>query len=35
MLGHEVSPPEAARKFLYQFHDEEKLKPSELPTGHP
>lgn len=25
ILGHEVPSPEAARKFLYQFHDEEKL----------
>jgi hypothetical protein len=35
MLGHEVPSPEAARKFLYQFHDEEKLKQaqSELPAG--
>jgi hypothetical protein len=35
MLGHEVPSPETARKFLYQFHDEEKLKQaqSELPTG--
>jgi hypothetical protein len=35
MLGYEVPSPEAARKFLYQFHDEEKLKQaqSELPAG--
>lgn len=35
MLGHDVPSPEAARKFLYQFHDEEKLKQaqSELPAG--
>jgi hypothetical protein len=35
MLGHEVPSPEAARKFLYQFHDEEKLKQaqSELAAG--
>ncbi len=35
MLGHEVPSPEAARKFLYQFHDDEKLKQaqSELPAG--
>ena len=35
MLGHEVPSPEAARKFLYQFHDEEKLKQAqrELPAG--
>src|SRR4051794_348167 len=24
MLGHEIPSPEAARKFLYQFHDEQK-----------
>jgi hypothetical protein len=35
MLGHEVPSPEAARKFLYQFHDEEKLRQaqSELTAG--
>jgi hypothetical protein len=35
MLGHEVPSPEAARKFLYQFHDEEKVKQAqrELPAG--
>jgi hypothetical protein len=35
MLGHEVPSPEAARKFLYQFHDEEKLRHAqgELPAG--
>ena len=35
MLSHEVPSPEAARKFLYQFHDEEKLKQAqrELPAG--
>ena len=35
MLGHEVPRPEAARKFLYQFHDEEKLEKAqrELPVG--
>ena len=35
MLGHEVPSPEAARKFLYQFHDEEKLVKAqrELPVG--
>ncbi|MCC6345200.1 MAG: IS1380 family transposase [Bryobacterales bacterium] len=35
MLGHEVPSPEAARKFLYQFHDEEKLQQaqSEIPLG--
>lgn len=25
MLGHGIPSPEAARKFLYQFHDEEKI----------
>lgn len=35
MLGHEVPSPEAARKFLYQFHDEEKIEraQTELPVG--
>lgn len=35
MLGHEVPSPEAARKFLYQFHDEEKLEQAqrELAAG--
>jgi hypothetical protein len=35
MLGHEVPSPEAARKFLYQFHDEEKLEQAqrELTAG--
>jgi hypothetical protein len=35
MLGHEVPSPEAARKFLYQFHDAEKLAQAqrELPAG--
>lgn len=35
MLGHEVPSPEAARKFLYQFHDETKLEQAqkELPVG--
>jgi hypothetical protein len=35
MLGHEVPSPEAARKFLYQFHDEAKLEQAqeELPVG--
>jgi hypothetical protein len=35
MLGHELPSPEAARKFLYHFHDEEKLQQaqSELPAG--
>ena len=25
LLGHELPSPEAARKFLYQFHDEQKV----------
>ena len=25
LLGHEIPSPEAARNFLYQFHDEEKI----------
>ena len=35
MLGHPVASPEAARKFLYQFHDETKLEDAqkELPVG--
>jgi hypothetical protein len=35
MLGHEVPSPEAARKFLYEFHDEAKLEQAqkELPVG--
>jgi predicted P-loop ATPase/GTPase len=35
MLGHEVPSSEAARKFLYQFHDETKLEDAqkELPVG--
>jgi hypothetical protein len=35
MLGYEVPSPEAARKFLYQFHEEEKLEQAqrELPAG--
>jgi hypothetical protein len=35
MLGYEVPSPEAARKFLYHFHDEQKLKQaqSELSAG--
>jgi hypothetical protein len=26
LLGHEVPSPEAARKFLYAFHEEEKIQ---------
>jgi Transposase DDE domain group 1 len=35
MLGHEVPSPEAARKFLYEFHDPEKIEQAqrELPVG--
>jgi hypothetical protein len=35
MLGHEVPSAEAARKFLYQFHEEEKIQQAqrELPVG--
>jgi len=35
MLGHEVPSPEAARKFLYQFHDQEKIEraQAELPVN--
>ena len=35
MLGHEMPSPEAARKFLYQFHDEEKIEQAqkELAVG--
>jgi len=29
MLGHEVPGAEAARKFLYQFHDEEKVEQAQ------
>ena len=29
MLGHEVPSPEAARKFLYQFHDEQKMEQAQ------
>jgi len=34
LLGHAVPGPEAARKFLYQFHDEEKMEQAqrELPV---
>ncbi len=35
ILGHEVPSPEAARKFLYQFHDEEAIAQAQqqLPLG--
>ncbi|HLJ26132.1 MAG TPA: hypothetical protein VKY85_05440, partial [Candidatus Angelobacter sp.] len=29
MLGHEVPSAEAARKFLYQFHDEKKIEQAQ------
>src|SRR6202030_94047 len=29
LIGHELPSPEAARKFLYQFHDEEKLNAAQ------
>jgi hypothetical protein len=34
MLGHAAPSAEAARKFLYQFHEEEKIKQAqqELPA---
>ena len=35
MLGHELPSPEAARKFLYAFHDEQRIAEAqaELPVG--
>ncbi len=35
LVGHELPSPEAARNFLYQFHDEEKVEQArrELPAG--
>jgi len=35
MLGYEVPSPEAARKFLYHFHDPEKIEQAQqqLPVG--
>lgn len=35
MLGHEIPSPEAARKFLYEFHDEGKIVEArrQLPLG--
>src|SRR5512140_3818304 len=35
MLGHELPSPESARKFLYAFHDEERIEQAqaELPVG--
>lgn len=35
MLGHEIPSPQAARKFLYQFHDAQRIEQAqrELPAG--
>ena len=35
LVGHEFPSPEAARKFLYEFHDEEKIEQAQqaLPLG--
>jgi hypothetical protein len=33
MLGHEVPSSEAARKFLYQFHDEQKIEEAQRGLG--
>src|SRR3970282_1312437 len=35
MIGHAIPSPEAARKFLYQFHDEGKISAAkqQLPLG--
>ena len=35
LIGHEIPSPEAARKFLYQFHDEGKIEEAkqQLPLG--
>jgi hypothetical protein len=33
MLGHAVPSAEAARKFLYQFHDEEKIEQATAGVG--
>ena len=35
MLGHAIPSAEAARKFLYQFHDEAKIVEAQqaLPVG--
>lgn len=35
MIGHEIPSPEAARKFLYQFHDEGRIEQArqQLPLG--
>ena len=29
LLGHEIPPPEATRKFLYQFHDAERIEAAQ------
>jgi hypothetical protein len=33
LIGHELPSPEAARKFLYQFHDESKLEEAQQQLG--
>jgi hypothetical protein len=33
MLGHEVPSAEAARKFLYQFHDQQKIEEAQQELG--
>ena len=33
LMGHELPSPEAARKFLYQFHDESKLEEAQQQLG--
>ena len=33
LIGHELPSPEAARKFLYQFHDESKIEEAQQQLG--
>jgi Transposase DDE domain group 1 len=33
LIGHQLPSPEAARKFLYQFHDESKLEEAQQQLG--
>ena len=35
LIGHEIPSPEAARNFLYEFHDQAEIKeaPQQLPVG--
>lgn len=33
LIGHELPSPEAARKFLYQFHDESKIEAAQRQLG--